>query len=529
MQLGRDQTRALDAFLSKRNIFITGVAGTGKSYLLRRLIQEAKQGSVLKGTPQEETEIKTVDDVFVTASTGIAAVGIGGTTLHSFAGCGLLDNSLEWHSTHMRADARARWCRTRVLVVDEVSMLPADLWEKLDKIVRVVRNRVFEVFGGIQLVLVGDFLQLEPVKGKMAFRSKIWPQLAQEVIILREVFRQRDAKTVRVLGELRLGEVSEECRALMAECHARAPPKGCGPSLPKRQRGPVTSSVNTRLVPTNKEAQAYNEAKLAALAGRNRVFKGIARVQGGTKRDRDMLVKNCLAPERLELKVGAPVCLLKNLDLSPNTDQALCNGSQGIVIGFDDGGPDDDEKKKKVTSQQSVPKKKTKPTSFPVVQFVNGRTQTILPAKWEVASGHNILATFVQVPLVLAWAMTIHKSQGMTLQRATLSLGRVFAQGQAYVALSRVQDFRNLTLLDPLNPYKVIANQQAVSYYRSLAPPGSPPPPSPSSPTTKPTTRFLSIHEDPRLTPGQRETLSKISDPRTHYILHQYYVGESSV
>lgn len=449
--LSTGQQTALDAFMGGENLFITGVAGTGKSFLLGKIIEEA--------TLMSTTSPPGID-VSVTASTGIAAVSIGGTTLHSWAGCGLLEHSPVHHTQIMLAGVRARWLRTRVLVVDEVSMLSAETLGKLDKIGRLVRQERGLPFGGIQLVLVGDFLQLPPVEGTMAFEHKRWGQLAGRCICLQEVFRQKDEATIRILGEIRMGKLSPEAQEVLGrQVVGVEPPKKRQRTASPSEGDPATTDPplpkveETRLFPTKAEAEGCNLIRLFRLPGEFQNFKA----RGfGSKKDLALLVKNCQAPDVLELKIGAQVLLVRNLDLRSKT-QPLCNGSQGIVIGFMDDGD----------KAEAEGEGDTK-TGFPIVRFENGRVQTITPATWKSKRGHKVVATFTQIPLCLGWAITIHKSQGMTLEKASLSLSKVFSAGQAYVALSRIRDLKKLKLMEHPDPSYIRADKRAVRFYRGL-------------------------------------------------------------
>lgn len=460
--LNEEQQLVFDLVVKEgKSVFFTGPAGTGKSVLLKKIIRSLAT--------------KYVGDsrrVGVTASTGLAAHNIGGTTLHRFAGVGLgqapttklisdvLNNKLK----------RQRWLDVDVLIVDEVSMIDSILFDKLDMIARKVRGSDLP-FGGIQLVLSGDFFQLPPVrKGsddgspKFCFESRVWSHAIQQTIGLTQIYRQMDPEFTEMLNQIREGRLSPTTIETFRKLHR-----------PVADNGAET----TELFPLRREADQANSRRLQNING---VAYSYNAMDGGiiTNPDtRKMLLNDCIAPEFLTLKEGAQVMLIQNVD------KTLVNGSQGRIIGF--------------TSRHSFLHKRwdhdsrAPPRAFdemldertplyPVVRFAmqNGGTRIHFcePVEWAVerwapdpwaVDGWVVekLATRTQVPLLLAWALSIHKAQGQTLHRVKVDLDRVFETGQSYVALSRATSMGGLQVLN-FHPSKVTVHPKVKAFYNSL-------------------------------------------------------------
>ena len=334
-------------------------------------------------------------------------------TLHSWAGIGLGKDEVAELVWKIQRNGRAKkhWKQTDLLIIDEISMLTLDLLDKLDDIGKRMR-RSSAPFGGIQLLLVGDFCQLPPVMKdaglQFAFESRRWSTIVQATIELKEIHRQKDPVFQTVLGEARRGLLSLESIALLK---ARI-----GLDWKKQKIRP------TLLFPKNAEVDMINAANLKALKG-IRPFEAGFKSSPKTKIDRtgEAFLRSVAATDRdamyrpkLELAIGAQVMLIKNLDLAGG----LVNGSRGIVIRFADDGA-------------------------PVVEFLNGRLVPMVLQEWPIDGYPGISRT--QYPLRLAWACTIHKAQGATLDSALIDIGlEVFEVGQAYVALSRVKSLDSL-------------------------------------------------------------------------------------
>jgi hypothetical protein len=343
----------------------------------------------------------------MTASTGIAATHLRGMTIHSWSGVGVhtdIDDEGFKHLLKNRVAIR-RIREAKALVIDEISMLDARAFSLVDRICRHAKGSKSLPFGGLQVVLVGDFFQLPPVsrgeKSSFAFESSAWEALAPVVCYLSEQHRQEDTAFLEILSAIRRDEVTDTHRE----------------TVRARMLGPddFPDEDLPRLFTHNADVDMINMAALARLPGKACVFRMATR---GSEKPLASLVRGCLSPEQLELKEGATVMFTKN-----NPDEGYVNGTLGTVIGFES------------TSR------------LPIVRTRDGESITVEPAEWAVEEGEEIVARIRQLPLKLAWAMTIHKSQGVSLDAAVMDLSRVFEFGQGYVALSRVRTLSGISLL----------------------------------------------------------------------------------
>ncbi|KAK9367319.1 PIF1-like helicase-domain-containing protein [Lipomyces kononenkoae] len=475
----------------KKSVFFTGSAGTGKSVLLREII------SALRKNYGRDSE-----SVAVTASTGLAACNVGGVTLHSFAGFGLGKEDLPILEKRIRRNKKAlqRWLRTKVLVMDEISMVDGELFDKLEAIGRRIRNRD-SPFGGIQLVVTGDFFQLPPVPdyGKkasnFAFEAHSWNIAIHETICLTQVFRQKDQTFVDMLNEIRIGKLSQESIE----------------QFKKLDRVPVYDDnlEPTELFCTRQEVEMANNRRMANLPGKEYTYDAF---DSGTSEPeiRAKLLNSCIAPEQVVLKQDCQVMLVKNMD------DMLVNGSLGRVIGFlnesayakyrddqlreqmDGGNSSDgdwqpsarvgrrlDERHAddilEITSLRERKNRRMEELDndigdaskkWPLVHFTlpdgSIRDVLIMTEIWKIELPNGeIQAQRSQVPLILAWALSIHKAQGQTIERVKVDLGRVFEKGQAYVALSRATSKDGLQVLH-FNATKVRVHEKVTKFYLSL-------------------------------------------------------------
>lgn len=362
----------------------------------------------------------------------------GGVTLHSFAGIGSGDGALKrCFDLASRPAAAQVWRRCKTLIIDEVSMVDGEFFDKLESVARYIR-RNDRPFGGIQLILCGDFLQLPPVtksfennshgfnrvttttpstSKRFCFQSESWPKLIEISYELKIVHRQKDAEFVRILNLLRIGHVNEDVTRRLLETATQ-----------KIETGGILA---TQLCSHSNDAAAINETKLRRLDGETRIFQATDSDTSASKQ----LDSQVPAPGRLELKIGAQVMLLKNISVA----DGLVNGARGIVVRYD--------------------------SNVPVVQFKSRREYAAKPEKWLIKTPTGALLVRRQVPLKLAWAFSIHKSQGLTLDCVEMSLSKVFEAGQAYVALSRVQNLQSLRVLD-FDGKQVWANPDVLQFYK---------------------------------------------------------------
>uniref|UniRef100_A0A8C0NQQ5 ATP-dependent DNA helicase PIF1 n=1 Tax=Canis lupus familiaris TaxID=9615 RepID=A0A8C0NQQ5_CANLF len=408
-QLSEEQAAVLRVVLKGQSVFFTGSAGTGKSYLLKRIL-----GSL----PPTGT--------VATASTGVAACHIGGTTLHAFAGIGSGQAPLaQCVALAQRPAVKQGWLNCQRLVIDEISMVEADLFDKLEAVARTVRQQN-KPFGGIQLIICGDFLQLPPVtKGsqppKFCFQAKSWKRCVPVTLELTEVWRQADQTFISLLQAVRLGRCSDEVtRQLQATASHKVGRDGI---------------VATRLCTHQDDVALTNEKRLQELPGEVHL-----KAMDSDPKQARTLDAQCPVSQILQLKLGAQVMLVKNLAVS----RGLVNGARGVVVGFE-----------------------TEGRGLPQVRFLCGVTKVIHADRWTVQATGGQLLSRRQLPLQLAWAISIHKSQGMSLDCVEISLGRVFASGQAYVALSRARSLEGLRVLD-FDPMVVRCDPRVLSFYATL-------------------------------------------------------------
>jgi ATP-dependent DNA helicase PIF1 len=388
------QNQAMALLEAGHSVLLTGAAGTGKTYTLNRFIARARDNGKV---------------VAVTATTGLAATHLNGTTLHAWAGIGVHDELPHGFAQHMGKQRQDIIAKTDILVIDEISMLHDFRLDIVEHVTRTVRGSD-KPFGGLQVVLCGDFFQLPPVsrndarQGTFITSSEAWNSGTFTVCYLQEQYRQKDdQKYTDILNGIRAGVLMRsQLDALRARSHVTNNP----------------FEATTRLLTTNADVDTINSEHLDRLD--EEVVAYTMQTSGG-KKYIEQLKKSCLAPETLYLKRGAHVMCIKNAK-----DKKYVNGSLGVVVGFD-----------------SI-------SNNPIIELTTGKKVTMQPESWELMDGDKRRAALVQIPLRLAWAITVHKSQGMTLDSARIDLSRAFVEGMGYVALSRVKDLESLTL-DGLN------------------------------------------------------------------------------
>ncbi len=386
------QEQALTILKSGRNVFLTGPAGSGKTFLLKQFISHLKNKK---------------KSVSVTATTGLAATHLNGRTIHSWSGIGIqaeLTGSLL--NKILSKKTLANEIRmTDVLIIDEISMLHDYRLNMIEEICRTVRNEMDKPFGGLQIVLSGDFFQLPPVgkdneEIKFVVSSTAWEDLKPTVCYLNEQYRQaKDNDLSEILNALRSSRLQPEHIEKL------------------RSRQLENPGGLTELHCHNQDIDRINQSKLEKLENTEHVFRG---EKNDLSQDRalvEQLVKNCLAPEELRLKIGALVMFIKN-----NPENGYINGTLGRVIAFNTA------------------------NGFPLVKTKTGRVVHTDLETWKIEKDGLDLATFKQIPLKLAWAITIHKSQGMTLDSAFVDLSKTFEPGMGYVALSRLKSLESLYL-----------------------------------------------------------------------------------
>ena len=385
------QSLALEILLSGESALLTGPAGTGKTFVLNQFIRASKD------------EGKYVS---VTATTGLAATHLGGTTIHAWAGIGVLDYLPDRFVDHIAKGRREIIEKTDILIIDEISMLHDYRLDMVDEVCRLVRKAPDVPFGGIQVVMSGDFFQLPPVnragsrEGGFVVHSDAWRELNPVILYLDEQFRQREGDALLdILTSLRANNLRRHHAEKLLERTGYEPP---------------TDADLTEFHTMNVDVDQINGRRLAELAGDEVQY---TQHTTGSANYVENLQRSVLAPVELVLKLGALVMAVKN-----DQSKRYANGSIGMVVDFEPA------------------------TDYPVVQFRNGRTVVMQPDTWELRDGDKKRASISQIPLRLAWAITVHKSQGMTLDAARIDLRKAFVPGMGYVALSRVRDIDNLYL-----------------------------------------------------------------------------------
>ncbi|KAF5336912.1 hypothetical protein D9611_003448 [Ephemerocybe angulata] len=450
--LSPEQQAVLDKVIKGQSVFFTGSAGTGKSVLLREIIEQCggRDSSI----------------VAITATTGIASVNIGGCTIHSWAGVGLGADKVssytgKWLRNEQFLPIVRRWREVKTLIIDEISMLDGVLFDKLEAIARIMRRSELP-FGGIQLVICGDFCQLPPISNKVngieipaifAFEASSWRQCVGHPTTLTKVFRQKDQAFVQILDEMRFGTLSPSTIATF---------KGLSRTVE------YTDGIEpSELYSTRYEVLNANQARLNMLPGDSMKYFSDDRAGFNSegkpiRADRmKQLLDKLVCQHYLELKVGAQVMLLKNL-----VQGKLVNGSIGKVVRFATLQEMNQEAKEAEKDKKKLPFQVDNNRLYPLVRFMNGIERLITPADFEITNAEDKMeARRIQVPLILAWALSIHKSQGQTLERVRVNLKRVFECGQAYVALSRATSLEHLQILE-FDPGKVRVNQRVLDWYK---------------------------------------------------------------
>ena len=389
------QNEAFSLLKMGKNIFLTGAAGSGKTYLLNKYINYLKENNV---------------EVAITASTGIAATHLHGMTIHSWSGIGIKDNITQKDLEKLLTTDRIKrnYKKTKVLIIDEISMLHKHQLDMVDSIARYILG-CDEAFGGIQVVLCGDFFQLPPISSapleeekQFAFEASAWKNGDFHVCYLHEQHRQGDDPLLTILNDIRSGRAGEHTKI---------------PLRTRYKKEPEGTTKATKLYSRNINVDVINENELANIHGQEKTF---AMKSTGFNALVEGLKKSCLASEQLKLKIGAEVMFIKN-DIAGR----YVNGTRCVVVGFD-------------KSEES----------WPIVKTYDNQIIIAYSEEWKYEDNGIVRAIITQIPLRLAWAITIHKSQGMTLDAAEIDLGDAFEPGMGYVALSRVRSLNGLKLMN---------------------------------------------------------------------------------
>jgi len=396
------QDQAFSIMKTGVNIYLTGSAGSGKTYLLNKYIDYLETHNI---------------PVAVTASTGIAATHMNGMTIHSWSGIGI-KNFLDEKGLNELEDKKYLWKRfekARVLIIDEISMLHASQLDMVEKVCRRFK-RNDKPFGGLQIILSGDFFQLPPIsrnepassqshgevknESGMIFKSQAWKILNPAICYIEEQHRQEDDELTEILNTIRSNNMEEKHYELLRS--------RIGAKLKNEIKA-------TKLYTHNINVDEINNIELEQIKSEEKISM---MTSSGPEPLVEILKKSCLAHEKLRLKIGAEVMCIKN-----NFEEGYVNGSRGKIIGFE------------------------KENGNPIIELYNGRKVSLKPELWAIEEDGRIKASVSQIPLRLAWAITVHKSQGMSLDNAQIDLSRSFSYGMGYVALSRVRTLEGISLV----------------------------------------------------------------------------------
>lgn len=415
--LTESQQKAFIAMKQNLNVFVTGSGGVGKSYLINFFKTQMKR------------------NVALTSLTGVSALLIGGKTIHSWAGINLGHGTVEKLYSNMYPTAKKNWRMTDTLVIDEISMMPPTLLIKLEELARMVRQSE-EIFGGLQVIFVGDFAQLPPVRTKkFCFEIPLWNEIIDVSVHLTEIIRQSDIHFQEILTEIRYGLISKHTKKELKK-------RLISGDLPK-----INGIEPTMLYAKNIDVNTKNTMEIDKLKNSGKKSqKYFSSVTVQTNMDislkleerlKDKLRKLCPALEMLELTIDSQVMILKNLDL----DNGIANGTRGVVVDLD--------------------------INSVLVRILSGKLIRIEKATWELKTEDNIEIKLIQMPLIPAWSLSIHKTQGSTLDLVAMDLGdSIFEYGQAYVALSRVKSLEGL-YLTKLKTSAIKCHPKVFEFYRN--------------------------------------------------------------
>jgi len=415
------QQQVLQYYEQGKNIFMTGPGGSGKTELIKHIV-----------------DVSSGKNIQVCALTGCAAVLLQSeaSTLHSWAGIGLANGSINdvLHRVLCNKTRRNNWIKTDILIIDEISMMSLKLFTILDILGKKIKKEPNKPFGGIQVIFSGDFYQLPPIGSPedpdsmaFCFESKQWNTTFDKQIQLETIFRQTDPTYAKILNQIRIGKLFKSSYRILLE------------RVGIECKGEVV--IPTILHPKRQTVNAINTKEMAKLEGPEHVFERIVvSKKSGAQIDREVnyITSNMMAEKTLKLKIGCQVMCIANLEMEGPC--AIINGSQGIIVGFQN--------------------------EFPIVKFRDGQQRVI---GYHIWPSENITGLSIkQIPLIYAWAITIHKAQGTSLDLAQIDIGNnVFECGQTYVALSRIKSLNGL-FITAFNPQKIKCNIKVQEFYKGL-------------------------------------------------------------
>ena len=422
----KKQLEALDAIKKGFNVFLTGPGGSGKSFLIKYFVEFYKN------------EIETKDSqLHITSTTGLSSLLIDGMTIHRYSGIGtgLKDIDYYYKKILKMKNVKKRWLATTVLIIDEISMMNSDFFDKLENLAKKIR-KIDEPFGGIQIILSGDFLQLPPVKSNdFCFESFSWDMVIKKTFYFDEIIRQDNLKLQNVLNNVRVGIINEDVKNMLNSCLDKEleTSNGIKPTLLFSKKDMVIENNErelNNLIKNNYDHYTYYCSYIYddSIDEENKIFY------------KEILDNQFNIENKIILSEKSQVMLTINLP-----EHNLANGSRGIIIGF---------------SKKSV-------IPYPIVLFLNGVTLEITPHEYIIEENDFVLKK-IQIPLILSWAITIHKAQGMSLEFVKTDIGNsIFEYGQAYVVLSRIKNIEGLSLIN-INYDSIKAHPKIIKYYNKL-------------------------------------------------------------
>jgi ATP-dependent DNA helicase PIF1 len=424
--LTEKQQNAFNYMKLGKNVFLTGPGGSGKSFLIKYFIDWYK-------SEKEEDDSK----IFITSTTGLSSILIDGITINRYSGIGIGDKDVEtlYKKIIKMKNLKKRWCNTRVLIIDEISMMESDIFDKLEILAKKIRKND-DPFGGIQIILSGDFLQLPPVKSNnFCFESFSWDMVIDKVFYFDKIIRQNDVNLQNVLNNIRIGIINEDVQKM----------------LNSRLNSDLINEegiIPTLLFSKKNMVLQYNENELKKLinnGNENYTYSSYYEFSKNITEESkefyiEMINSQYQVDDKLTFALSSQVMLTVNLP-----ELELANGSRGIIIDFS----------------------KDNYNFNPIVLFLNGKILEIKPHEYIIDEDGDIIKKF-QIPLILSWAITIHKAQGMTLEFVKTDIGNsIFEYGQVYVVLSRVKNIEGLSLMN-IDYSKIKAHPKILKYYENL-------------------------------------------------------------
>ena len=421
--LNDKQNDAFKAMIDKKNIFITGPGGSGKSHVINSFVNYYKEN-----IENEENKL------YVTSSTGLSSLLLNGTTIHQYSGIGTGEKNIEYYVKNIQKKkiVRERWKNTSVLIIDEISMINSNLFQKLDIIAQRLRKNK-KPFGGIQIICSGDFLQLPPVKSTdFCFESFTWDITIDKIFYFDKIIRQRNEEFQNVLNKIRIGVIDNDVKNVLESCR-------------NRKLDNKDGIIPTLLFSKKDMVKEYNDKNLNKLINDgNKTVKYKSEYVFSSKIN-DLVKDDYIKLINNQYNVEDEIILTKYSQVMlniNNIDEGLANGSRGIIIDFSE-------------------------SNNPIVQFLNGKILEIKKKDYKLEENKDNV-TKKQIPLIHAWAITIHKAQGMSLEYIQTDIGKsIFEYGQAYVVLSRIKTLEGLSLID-IDYSKIKANPKLVKFYNSL-------------------------------------------------------------